>query len=375
MAATGREQRRLVDEVRQIGADHARRRRRDAVEVDVGREGDVARVHPQDRRAAVAVGRADGHAAVEAAGAEERAIEHVGPVRRADDDHAGRRVEAVHLGQDLVQRLLALVVAAAEAGRRRARAADRVELVDEDDRRRRLLRLLEEVADARRADADDRLDELRGRHREERDVRLAGDRAREQRLAGSRLAAQQDAVRDAPAELAVPVGTAEEVDDLRQLGLRLVDAGDVGEGDAVRLPARSAARSSGVNEPRSVCAFAPSATSQTSRPRKSTVGPKLRRMFSHHGERRLQRLGVDDDAGARERARERLGVGELGDLGLEAGRRLRAVRSARTLEGALDRRALRGDLGDVAGGDLMEEERAVGDANACGRLRRAGAAR
>jgi hypothetical protein len=50
---------------------------------------------------------------------------------------------------------------------------------------RGLLRLLEQVAHARRADADDRLDELRRRQREERGVRLAGDRTREQRLPGA----------------------------------------------------------------------------------------------------------------------------------------------------------------------------------------------
>ena len=219
---------------------------RDRAEVDVGAERDAARVHLEDRLAAVPVRRLHGDAAVEAARPQQRLVEHVRPVRRGDHDHAGRRVEAVHLGEDLVERLLALVVAAAEPGDAgRARAADRVELVDEDDRRRRLLRLLEEVAHARRADADDRLDELRGRHREERDVRLARDGAREQRLAGARRAAEQDAVRDARAEPAVLLRVAQEVDDLGQLLLRLVDAGDVGERDLVAASARSAARSSG----------------------------------------------------------------------------------------------------------------------------------
>src|SRR5205085_969113 len=41
-----------------------------------------------------------------------------------------------------------------------ARASDRVELVDEDDRGRGLLRLREQVTDTRSADADDRLHEL-----------------------------------------------------------------------------------------------------------------------------------------------------------------------------------------------------------------------
>jgi hypothetical protein len=66
-------------------------------------------------------------------------------------------------------------VAAAEAGA--AMAADRVDLVHEDDAGRVLLRLLEEVAHARGADADEHLDEVRARDREERHARLAGDRA------------------------------------------------------------------------------------------------------------------------------------------------------------------------------------------------------
>ena len=86
-----------------------------------------------------------------------------------------------------------------------ARAADRVELVDEDDRRSGLLRLLEEVAHARGADAHDRLDELRRRGREERHAGLAGHGARQQRLAGSRRAGEQHAARDARAQAAVLV--------------------------------------------------------------------------------------------------------------------------------------------------------------------------
>ena len=53
-------------------------------------------------------------------------------------------VEAVHLDEQLVQGLLTLVVPAAEPGA--AMAADGVDLVDEHDRGRRRLRLLEQVA-------------------------------------------------------------------------------------------------------------------------------------------------------------------------------------------------------------------------------------
>ena len=143
-----REQRSLVDEVREIRSDHARCRGRDATEVDVGPERHAPRVHFEDRLPAGAVGRLHRDPPVEPARAKQGLVEHVGPVGRADDDHAGGRVESVHLGEDLVQRLLSLVTAAEAATRAASRAADRVELVDEDDGRRLLLRLPEEVADA-----------------------------------------------------------------------------------------------------------------------------------------------------------------------------------------------------------------------------------
>ena len=58
------------------------------------------------------------------------------------------RLEAVHLGEHLVEGLLPLVVPTAEPGA--ALAADRVDLVDEDDRPAELAGLLEQVAHARR---------------------------------------------------------------------------------------------------------------------------------------------------------------------------------------------------------------------------------
>src|SRR3972149_6241993 len=167
--------------------------------------------------------------AVEAAGAQQRLVEDLGAVGRRHEDDALGRVEAVHLGEELVQRLLPLVVAADEPRRPGPRLADRVELVDEDDARRLVLGLLEEVAHAGGAHADEHLDELRAREREERHVGLAGDGAREQGLAGARLADEQHALRDAAAQPPVLLGVRQEVHDLDELRLGLVHAGDVGE--------------------------------------------------------------------------------------------------------------------------------------------------
>ena len=64
---------------------------------------------------------------------------------------------------------------------------------------------------------------------------LPGDRACEQRLAGPGRPVEQDAVRDPRAELRVALRVLQEVDDLDQLVLGVVDAGDVVKGDSVLL--------------------------------------------------------------------------------------------------------------------------------------------
>ena len=143
---TRREQRGFVHEIGEVGAGEAGRAAGDDVEVDTGRERLLARVHREDRLAPLEVGAIDDDLTVEATRAQERGIEDVGTVGAREQDHALLLVEAVHLDEQLVQRLLALVVATAHA--RAAVAPDRVDLVDEDDRGGRGLRLLEEVAHA-----------------------------------------------------------------------------------------------------------------------------------------------------------------------------------------------------------------------------------
>ena len=142
---------------------------------------------------------------------------------------AARRIEAVELGQELVQGLVLLVLPAYAISA--AGAAERVELVDEDDRRRVLASLLEQVAHPGGADADEHLDKLRAGDRKERHPRLAGDGAGEQCLAGPRRADQQHPLGRTAAEAPVGLRVLQEVDDLDQLVLGFVDAGDIGEGD------------------------------------------------------------------------------------------------------------------------------------------------
>src|SRR5207237_276866 len=112
----------------------------------------------EDALAALHVGTRNDDAPVETARTEQSRIENVGPVGGRDEDDALVGLEAVHLDEELVQRLLALVVTAAEPCA--AVAADGVDLVDEDDAGSVLLALLEEVAHAGSAHADEHLDDV-----------------------------------------------------------------------------------------------------------------------------------------------------------------------------------------------------------------------
>ena len=224
------EQRGLVDEVGQIGTAHAGRAAGDDVEVDVGGHSLVPDVDLEDAAAIFELGQRHDDLAVEAAGTQQRGIEDVGPVGGRHHHDAGGDLEAVHLGEHLVQGLLALVVAATEAGA--ALAADGVDLVDEDDRPADLAGRLEQVAHAAGADADEHLHEVRARDRQERHARLAGDGPGDERLARARGTDEQDALGDAGADLAELLGVLQEVDDLADLLLHALVAGDVGEGRA-----------------------------------------------------------------------------------------------------------------------------------------------
>ena len=138
-------------------------------------------------------------------------------------------IKAVDLGQQLIERLLTLVVAA-EAGI--TGAADGVDLVDENDGGRDLVGLLEEAADAACADADEHFHKVGAGDGEERNVRLTGDRLGQQRFAGAGRADQQRALRELRADGGVFLRIMQEINDLHERFLGLVLTGNVGKGHA-----------------------------------------------------------------------------------------------------------------------------------------------
>jgi hypothetical protein len=167
-------------------------------------------------------------------GTQQGRVEDLGPVGRRQHDDPRGRVEAVHLRQQLIERLLAFVVG--DDGARTGPAlADGVDLVDEDDRRGPLARLGEQVAHPGRPHAHEHLDEARPADREERDLGLPGHRPGQQGLAGARRAHHQDAPGRHGAGPGVALGLLEEVDHLADLELGALIAGHVGKGRARAL--------------------------------------------------------------------------------------------------------------------------------------------
>ena len=176
---------------------------------------------------------------VETAGAQQCRIQDVRTVCRRDQDDSFVGLEPVHLDEQLVQGLFALVVAAAQT--RAPMATHGVNFVDEDDARGILLPLFEHVAHPAGADTDEHLDEIRTRNREKRNVRFSGDGPRQQRLARARRSDEQRALGNLPAQALELVWILEVFDNLFQFLLRLVDSGDVVKGDPT-LPLRQKAR-------------------------------------------------------------------------------------------------------------------------------------
>jgi hypothetical protein len=174
------------------------------LEVDVGADALVAACTRKMARRSSCSGRGTTTWRSKRPGAQQRRVEDVGAVGGGDHHDALGGLEAVHLVEHLVERLLALVVAAAEPGA--ALAADGVDLVDEDDGPAQLAGRLEQVAHAAGADAHEHLHEVRAADRQERHAGLAGHRAGDEGLAGAGGPDEQHALGDAGADLAEALG-------------------------------------------------------------------------------------------------------------------------------------------------------------------------
>ena len=90
-------QRGFVHHVGQIGPGQPDGDASHLVQVGLRRQDDLSRMHPQDGQSAGPVGPVHQHLAIEAAGAQQRRVQHLGPVRGRQQHHAHAGIEAVQL--------------------------------------------------------------------------------------------------------------------------------------------------------------------------------------------------------------------------------------------------------------------------------------
>ena len=112
----------------QFGAGSARRGPGQHIPVHRFLNVHLAGMHPEDGFPSVQIGSSTGTPAVKPAGSQQRRIQAFGAVGGRQQNHALAAVKTVHFRQQLVQGLLALVVAAQTAGI--TLFADGVDLVD-----------------------------------------------------------------------------------------------------------------------------------------------------------------------------------------------------------------------------------------------------
>ena len=226
-AVSGGENRGFVQKIGEIRAGEAGSDARHGLEVDVGSHGLVARMDLENLFASLDVGQINVNLTVETARTKQSRVENIRAVSCGHDDDALVRFKAVHLNEDLIEGLFALVVSAAEP--RAAPAAHGVDFVDEDDTGLIFLCEVEEVADSCRADADVHFHEVGTGYGEEGNARFACDGLCEQRLTGTRRADEQYAARNSRAEVGKLFGHFQELDDFLQFFLFLFRARDVRE--------------------------------------------------------------------------------------------------------------------------------------------------
>ena len=190
-------------------------------------------MHAQDFLATLDIRVRHLHLPVKTTWAQQRRVKNVRAVGCRNDDDALIGLETIHFNQELVQRLLALIVTTAVADT--TRASHSINLVDKHDTRRVLFRLLEHVAHTRCTDTDEHLNEVRTRDCEERHAGLTGHGTRQKRLTSPGRPHQQSAFRDLAAKAGEFLRIAQELDDLFKVFLGFIDTRDVIKGDPSML--------------------------------------------------------------------------------------------------------------------------------------------
>ena len=191
-------------------------------------------VHLEDRHPLGQDRQGDGDLAIEAPRSQQSGIEDFRAVRRRHHDDPGGRVEAVHLGRQLIERLLALVVG--DDGARPDATSPMASISSMKMIAGARLRASANRSRTRAAPTPTNISTKLDPVTEKKGTLASPATARaKQRLAGARRADHQNAPGRHGAGLGVALGLMEEVDHLADLYLGALVTGHVGEGRARAL--------------------------------------------------------------------------------------------------------------------------------------------
>ena len=221
----------FVHDVRKLSAGCAGSHARYFVIINIRSCLDLGSMDLEDFHAALKVWEDDRHLAVETARTGQCGVEGFRTVCCRQNDDACVFFEAVHLGEELVQRLFTFIIAA--DGGRASLLADGIDFIDEYDTWCFFLRLLEEVSDLGCAHADEHFYEFRTGNGEERYVRFPCDCLGQHGLACAWRSDEEDALRHLRADFLVLGRIVEVFDDFLQAFLRFIFTGYIGKADAV----------------------------------------------------------------------------------------------------------------------------------------------
>ena len=230
LVVAGGYQRGLVADVGDVSTRETGRLTGQLLDVETLIDLDGLEVNLEDGLALVEVGEVNIYLAVEAACTHQGRVEHVGTVGGSQDDDAAVGAEAVHLGEQGIQRVFALVVST--HGRiLGAGTAHGIYLVDEDDTGRFLLGLAEQVAHTTGTHAHEHFNEVATRHGEEGHAGLACNSLGQQRLTRSRRSHEQSSLGNLTSQFGVFLRILQELNDFLHLLLGTFLSGHILERD------------------------------------------------------------------------------------------------------------------------------------------------
>mmetsp|Transcript_11924 Transcript_11924/g.32586 ORF Transcript_11924/g.32586 Transcript_11924/m.32586 type:complete len:286 (+) Transcript_11924:1214-2071(+) len=220
LAPTARQDSCLIQQVGQVSTSKAGGAQGHLLQVHILRQLLVACMHLQDSQAALLVRHIHRHLAIESAWTQQSRVQNVGTVGGCDDNDASVALEAIHLSQQLVQGLLTLIVATANA--RATGATHSINLIHEDQAGGILLGLLEKVTHTAGTHTHEHLHELGTGDGEERHTSLTSNCLGQQGLSGTGGAYQQASLGNAGTHSSEALRSLQELHNLSKVLLGLL---------------------------------------------------------------------------------------------------------------------------------------------------------